>query len=85
MVDEDEDRRVIRGIVALPILPGIIQPFAADRAEHIAPEDKGAESFSGGAREAIVSTVIFSDHRSKGPGRVEPIVQLSPPLCRAGF
>src|SRR6202030_1390354 len=81
VVGEDEGRRVIRGIVAPPALPRVVRPFAADRAEHIAAEDEGAEAFRRGAGEAIVSPAVFPDHRSKGPGRVEPTVQLLAPFA----
>src|SRR5262249_6129347 len=74
-------RRVIRGIVAPPALPRVVRPFAADRAEHIAAEDEGAEAFRRGAGEAIVSPALFPDQRSKGPGRVGPTVQLLAPLA----
>src|SRR6185437_8995962 len=81
VVGEDEGRRVIRGIVAPPALPRIVRPFAADRAEHVAAEDEGAETFRPGAGEAIVSPAVLPQHRSKGPGRIEPVVQLPAALA----
>src|SRR6185312_3021160 len=81
VVGEDEGRRVVRGIVAPPALPVGPAPIVAGRPEHIAAEDEGAEAFRRGAGEAIVRPAVLADHRSKGPGRVEPIVQLPAPFA----
>ncbi len=45
MVSEHKHRRVVRRILAPPSFPGIIVPWTANRPEHIAPEDPGADIF----------------------------------------
>src|SRR5215831_14390717 len=44
MMRQHEGRRVIGRIGAPPTLPALVRPGAADRPEHIAAEDEGAEA-----------------------------------------
>src|SRR5262249_28533672 len=82
VVCQDECGCVIRRIVAPPTLPRLVLPFAADRAEHVAAEDKGAEAFCCGAGEAIVSPAFLPDHRPKRPGRKNPLFNLLAPFTQ---
>jgi hypothetical protein len=45
------------------------------------PRMKAPKPSAVGAGEAIVGAAVFSDHRSKGPGREEPIHQFLPPFA----
>src|SRR6202030_518752 len=43
VVGEHENRSMVRRIVAPPALPRVVWPRAADRSEHVATDDPGAD------------------------------------------
>src|SRR6516162_3027090 len=44
MMRQHEHRRVVRGLVAPPAFPAFVRPRTANRTEHIASEDPGADA-----------------------------------------
>jgi hypothetical protein len=75
---QDEDRNVVGRIVAPPTLPGHIRPRAANRPEHVSPEDPGAHA-SGAPRSEIVidpvrATVLVM-HLPPTAGANDPVMQ----------
>lgn len=42
MMGQDEDRNVVRRIVAPPAFPACVRPCAANRAEHVSAKNPGA-------------------------------------------
>src|SRR5512135_3716062 len=53
VVRQHEHRRVVGRLLAPPSLPAFVRPGSAHRAEHVAPEDPGAD-----AREALLRHLI---------------------------
>src|SRR6266576_657672 len=53
---QHEDGRVIRRLVAPPALPALVRPGAADRTEHVAPENPGADSGKALLRDSVIDS-----------------------------
>src|SRR2546422_5773617 len=51
---QHEDGRVIRRLVSPPAFPAIVRPRAADRTEHVAPENPGTDSSKALLRNSVV-------------------------------
>ena len=76
VVGEYERRRVVGRIVAPPSLPRVVGPGAADRAEHVAAEDEGAEVIHRPVREFVVQidgAISVAVHRAEGFCVKEPL------------
>src|SRR5258708_39278989 len=54
VVRQDEDRRVIRRLLAPPALPALVGPGPAHRAQHVAPEDPRADALASLFGRAVV-------------------------------
>ena len=79
VMGEDVDGRVIGGIVAPPAFPGVAVPWAADRAEHIAAEDPGADIFERLKSEVVIDALAATAlalHLLEDFGVEKPGVQL---------
>jgi hypothetical protein len=71
--------RMIRGIVAPPAFPLIVRPFSADRSEHVATKDEGAETLHCASGEPVIKTrftPVFSYHPTKSPRWEKPLKNL---------
>src|SRR6202171_659561 len=53
---QHKDGGVIRRLVAPPALPAVVRPRAPDRAEHVAPENPGADSGKALFRHSVVNS-----------------------------
>ena len=79
MMREYIDRRVIRRFFTPPALPALIRPRAADGAEHIAPENPGADILEAFFRDAVIDAglaALAALHLDPGAGMEEPIHHL---------
>src|SRR5262252_1560826 len=88
MVRQHESRRVVGRIAAPPALPALVRPGAADRAEHVAAKDEGAEPIHRTARIFIINTAraaALAEHCLEGARTDEPRVQLPPALAERIF
>src|SRR4029079_16883400 len=75
---QHEHRRVRGRVVAPPALPRIVCPGPADRTEHVAAEDPGADPGYAARSKVFVDAgraTILSDHRLKEACRENPFVQ----------
>jgi hypothetical protein len=78
MVGQHEHRHVVGRVRPPPALPGIVGPRPADRAEHVAAEDPGAEVLEPGRGELLVdagAAFAAAEHLLEGSGRKDPFVQ----------
>lgn len=78
MMREHEGRGVIGRIVAPPALPCLVGPVAADRAEHVAAQDEGAEAVHRPGGVVVVDTLraaVLAQHPMEHPGAEHPGVQ----------
>src|SRR5690348_2307938 len=81
MMGQDEHRGVIRWLVAPPALPFVVRPRAADRSEHVAAEDPGADAGEALRGDVVVDArlaAVLAVHvlpRSRGE---EPLHQRDP-------
>jgi len=76
MMREYEGWRMIRWIVTPPAFPLIVRPFPSNRAEHVAPEDEGTETFHCSSGKSVIKasfTTFFSQHLTKSPRREKPL------------
>src|SRR6202795_5287783 len=88
MVRQHEGRRVIGRIVAPPALPARVWPRAADRPEHIAAEDEGAEAVHRTMCVGLIDAVraaVLTDHCPEHARTEHPLVQLPPTLAERIF
>src|SRR5262245_8141693 len=79
VVGEDEDRGVVGRIVAPPARPGAVLPRAANRAEHVAPHDEGADvgvHLLGGLGARIHLSALLTVRLAPGLQREHPLVEL---------
>src|SRR6185369_16644158 len=76
---EDEDRHVIRRVLAPPTSPGIVRPRAANGAEHVAAHDPCAQILEPASSELVVAPggagLRRALHLLERPRRDEPVVQ----------
>src|SRR5687767_8348320 len=73
-----EDRYVIRRGFAPPALTLLVEPLAADRSEHVAAEDPGAEVLDAAPSVVVIDTgraVLPAVHGLEGSRRNEPAVE----------
>jgi hypothetical protein len=71
-----ESWRMIRRILTPPAFPLIVRPFSADRSEHVAAEDEGAEALHCTLGEPVIKTrftAVFSNHLTKSPRWEKPL------------
>src|SRR6267143_850274 len=79
---QHEDGRVIRRLVAPPALPALVRPRAPDRAEHVAPENPGADSGKALLRDSVVDSRLpigMAVHLPPCERVEEPLHQLRAP------
>ena len=84
MVRQHEGRRVIGRIVAPPALSALVRPGTADRPEHIAAEDEGAEPVHRTMCVGLIDAVraaVLANHRSEHTRAEHPLVQFPPALA----
>src|SRR6267378_2204242 len=75
---QHEDGSVIRGLVTPPALPTLIRPRASDGAEHVAPENPGADSGEALRRNIVVYArfaSVIAVHPLPGARVEEPVKQ----------
>src|SRR5262245_53723846 len=75
---EHEDRNVIGRVVAPPAFPGLIRPGPADRPEHVAPQDPGADIGEAARRKIVVwagRSIRLAEHGVRREGWVKPSVE----------
>ncbi len=85
VMGEDVSRRMVRRVRTPPAFPGIVRPLAADRAEHVAAEDEGAETGHGAGGIILVyafRAVVLAHHGAEGAGMEEPLEHFRPPLSQ---
>ncbi|KTT77599.1 hypothetical protein SA6_12160, partial [Staphylococcus epidermidis] len=78
MMGQHIGRRVIRRIGAPPAFPGLVRPRPADWAEHIPPEDPGADIFHRLARDLVIepgAAAVLAEGLAECPGLEEPAGQ----------
>ncbi len=78
VVGEDENRSVVRRIVAPPSLPNVVWPGAADRTEHVSANDPRADIVEAASDKLVVNpggAAILAKHLSKGACAEDPFVQ----------
>src|SRR5579863_3078634 len=88
MMRQNEDRRVVGGLVTPPAFPAIVRPWAPDRAEHVAPENPGTDSRKALFRESVVDSLlsaILSLHLAPEASMEEPVHQLRAPYAERMF
>src|SRR2546421_10007981 len=81
MARQHEHRVVVRRVVAPPTLPFLVRPRSADRAEHVAPHDGGADAGVARDQEPLVDALLaalLADHETAVMGREDPLVQPLP-------
>ena len=74
MMRQDEDGGVIRRFLAPP-LPALVRPRASDRAEHVAPQDPGADSGKALLRNRVIDprlSIALAERLPKYAGGEEP-------------
>jgi len=72
------DVGVIGRIIAPPAFPCVVRPLAADRAEHVAPHDPGADVLEPAHGEVVVrpfTAALLAEPLLEGLGRKHPFVQ----------
>src|SRR5688572_6753217 len=75
---QHEDRYVIRRAFAPPALPILVGPLAADRSEHVAAEDPGAEVLDAAPGVVVIDAgraVLPAVHGLEGSRRNEPAME----------
>src|SRR5713226_9546638 len=78
MARQYEHRVVVRWVVAPPTLPFLVGPRPADRAEHVAPHDRGADAGVARDQEPLVDALLaalLADHATAVTCREDPLVQ----------
>src|ERR1700680_4084556 len=81
MARQYEYRVVVRRVVSPPTLPFLVGPRPADRAEHVAPHDRGADASVARDHEPLVDAFVaalLADHATAVTGREDPLVQPRP-------
>src|SRR5438309_10008946 len=56
---QQEDRRVIRRLVAPPALPAVVRPRASDRTEHIAPQHPGTDTGKALLGKSVIADSLY--------------------------
>src|SRR5580658_1205651 len=56
IVGQHEHRRVKRGLLAPPAPPAVVGPRTADRTEHVAPKNPGADAGKAALRDAVIDS-----------------------------
>src|ERR1700737_2109736 len=78
MARQHEHRVVVWRFVAPPTLPFLVGPRPADRAEHVAPDDRGSDAGVARDHEPLVDALVaalLGDHATTVTGREYPLVQ----------
>src|SRR6202021_2414048 len=82
MMREDENLGGIRGIVAPPAFPGVVEPLAAHGAEHVAAHDPGTDALERAFGKVVVDArgpiLASAVHCLKHTGGKEPLHQVHP-------
>src|SRR5258707_14233983 len=81
MARQHEHRVAVRWVVAPPTLPFLVGPRPADRAEHIAPHDRGANAGVARDHEPLVNALLaalVANHVTAVTRREDPLVQPRP-------
>src|SRR5258708_39970789 len=81
MARQHEHRVVVRWLVAPPTFPFLVGPGPADRAEHVAPHDRGADAGVARDHEPLVDALLaalLADHLTAVTGCEDPLVQPRP-------
>src|SRR5260370_12188649 len=81
MARQHEHRVVVRWVVAPPTLPFLVGPRPADRAEHVAPHDRGADAGVARDHEPLVNALLaarFANHATAVTCREDPLVHPPP-------
>src|ERR1700694_331565 len=79
---QHEDGRVIWRLVAPPALPAVVQPWASDRTEHVAPKNPGTDSGKALLRNPVIDShfaVVIAVHLPPHARVEEPLHQLGAP------
>jgi hypothetical protein len=82
MMGQHEHRMVIRRHVAPPARPSLIRPGAADRPEHVATHNRGADVLIAALDEPRVQAVLvafFAEHALLRAGLEHPGMEQRPP------
>src|SRR5262245_43480834 len=88
MMRQYEGGCVVGRIVSPPALPAVVRPGTADRPEHIAAEDEGAEPVHRPVCIGLINVVraaALTGHCPEGARAEEPLVQLQPTLAERSF
>ena len=88
VVGENESRCMIRRVVSPPALPLVVGPLSANRAEHVAAENEGAEPKHGPGGEIVVDTfrpAFLSEHPVEVPATDMSLEHLGPTLAERIF
>src|SRR3712207_1612365 len=75
---QDENWNVIGRVVPPPALPAHVRPGAANRSEHVPPEDPGTETPGAPRSEIVIDpcrAIFLSMHLPPGASGNHPVVQ----------
>src|SRR6185503_8749100 len=78
VIGQNEHRTVVLRVVAPPSLPGVVRPGSANRAEHVAAEDPGADVVEAPPGEAVIDArvaALLSEHLADRASGQRPAVQ----------
>ncbi|MNE36749.1 hypothetical protein D3C80_1305730 [compost metagenome] len=79
MVGQDEDGDVVGRVVPPPAFPVLVRPLPAQRAEHVAPQNPGADIAKAAGGEIIVqpgrAAVLAEQGLLEGARGEQPLVQ----------
>src|SRR5260370_40691501 len=81
MARQHDHRVVVRWVVAPPTLPFLVGPRPPDRAEPVAPHDRGADAGVARDHEPIVNALLaalLANHATAVTWREDPLVQPRP-------
>src|SRR5206468_3852845 len=79
MMGEHENRSVIGRLFSPPASPALVRPWAANRTEHVSPEDPRADPGHALLRDLVVDAglaIALTVHASPDAGMEEPLHQL---------
>jgi hypothetical protein len=77
MVREHENGVMVGRVISPPTFPVGVTPGAADRAEHVATHDGGADALVTFHHESVIETLIaigLTEHLTTGPGSENPFM-----------
>jgi hypothetical protein len=88
IVGQDEDRRVVRRLIAPPAPPTLVGPWPPDRTEHVSPKNPRSDTLEALNGKIVIHAgfpVAVSVHLSERSCVKEPVEQLGPAHPKGGL